>query len=252
MKEIAILMYHSIDASGSVVSVSPQEFASQMGVLADLGLRAMRLREAVRCYIENGCWPERAVVLTFDDGFANFFDTAFPVLERHGFTATMFVVSRHVGGLNDWAPPPAGLGARALMDWNQLAELATAGVEIGSHTLTHPDLRRLPAREAANEIKSSRAEIEDRLGQPVESFAYPFGAVSRDCEEIIKREYRAACTTTLRRAKDDPLYSLPRVDMYYIRSRRSLERLVNGDLDGYLSVRRWARAARALAPLQNG
>jgi peptidoglycan/xylan/chitin deacetylase (PgdA/CDA1 family) len=242
-------MYHSIDASGSVVSVSPQEFAYQMALLADLGFRAISLREAVSCFAEGDGWPEKAVVLTFDDGYANFFDSAFPVLSRHGFTATVFVVSRHVGLRNNWAPPPEGLGARELLGWRQLAELAAAGLEIGSHTLTHPDLRLLPDEEAVKEMIASREEIEDHLGRPVESFAYPFGAISRASEEAARREYQAACTTVLRRVKGDPLYSLPRVDMYYIRSRRSLENLLHGRLDSYLSIRRWARAARgALRP----
>ena len=237
-------MYHSIDPSGSVVSVSPRDFATQMDAIAELGGRGISLREAVNYFAEWKRWPADAVVLTFDDGYMNFYESAFPVLARHQFRATVFAVSRHVGGLSDWGAPPPGLGPRRLLDWAQLAEVAAAGMEIGSHTLTHPDLRRLSASEAAHEVVASREEIEDRLGLPIESFAYPFGAVSRASEEVIKQKYRAACTTVLRRAAGDPLYNLPRVDMYYIRSKRRFEHLLQGQLDRYLSIRRWARAAR--------
>ncbi|MEK7831112.1 MAG: polysaccharide deacetylase family protein [Acidobacteriota bacterium] len=241
---LSILTYHSLDDGGSVVSISPRIFAEQMAVLAETGFRGISLREALVYREAHGQWPERSVVVTFDDGFANFYESAAPVLARHNFSATVFVISGHVEGVNDWDAPPAGLGSQRMMNWQQVRELSEQGIEIGAHTRTHPDLRRLSATELEDEIAGSCSEISDRTGQPVESFAYPFGYLNRSAEEVVRRTVRSACTTELRRANDEPLHLLPRVDMYYLQSPRQLQSLVAGKLDGYLAVRRWGRVVR--------
>jgi peptidoglycan/xylan/chitin deacetylase (PgdA/CDA1 family) len=241
---IPILMYHSLDGSGSVVSVTPAAFADQMRRLADRGIRGIALREAVAFHRAQGTWPADCAVLRFDDGYANFCEAAVPALTRHGFSATIFVVSGHLGGSNDWAPPPAGLGIQRMLSAQQMRELAAAGIEIGAHTRSHPDLPRLAAQEAEDEIAGSRADLEDLLGRPVEAFAYPFGNLSAAAVGIARREFAAACTTVLQRAGNDALHELPRIDMHYMRSRRLLDRLLQGRLDTYLAVRRWARTVR--------
>jgi len=246
LNSLAVLTYHSLDTSGSVVSAPPEAFAAQISALAESGFRGVSLRDALIHHEAHGAWPERSVALTFDDGYANFYEVAAPALAARGFTATVFVVSGHVGGMNDWEPPPAGLGPRPMLSWSQLSDLSSAGIEIGAHTRRHRDLRRLSAPEARDEIGGSRAEIEDRLGRSVESFAYPFGHTSPDALEIVRMEFRAACTTVLRRAGRDPLHELPRVDMYYLRAPRQLSRLLDGRLDRYLTIRRLARSARGL------
>ncbi|MFQ5667863.1 MAG: polysaccharide deacetylase family protein [Candidatus Binatia bacterium] len=217
-----------------------------MRALADRGFRGISLREAVSHREAHGSWPTRCAVLTFDDGYANVFDVAVPALAQHGFTATVFLVTGHVGGRNDWAPPPAGLGTQPMLSWEQVAELSAAGMEVGAHTRTHPDLQRLSAAAAKEEIVTCRADIESRLQQPVESFAYPFGRVSPASSAIVRREFHTACTTVLRRAGPDGSHSLPRVDMYYVRSVHTFERLLSGRLDGYLAVRRWGRLVRPI------
>ncbi len=216
-----------------------------MAALAEAGFRGVSLREALSYRESHNSWPERSVALTFDDGFANFYEEAMPTLVRRGFTATVFVISGHVGGRNDWEQPPERLGSRAMLDWSQIVETAAAGIEIGAHTRRHRDLRRLSTPEAKEEICGSRAEIEDRLGQPVESFAYPYGHVTSESRSIVRQEFKTACTTELRRAGDEPLHELPRVDMYYLRAQRQLSRLLDGRLDRYLTVRRLGRMARS-------
>ena len=241
---IAILTYHSLDTSGSVVSTAPRTFADQIARVADLGFRGISLREAVAHRAATGSWPRQRVVLTFDDGYANVYDLAWPNLLRYGFTATLFLVTQHVGGWNDWEPPPAGLGARPMLSWQQVAELSATGMEIAAHTQTHRNLLELSAADAAGEIVASRTDIESHLQQSVESFAYPFGRNSAAVEEIVRREFRAACTTVLRRARHDVLTRLPRIDAYYLRSPDLLRRLLTGQLDRYLTLRRWGRAVR--------
>lgn len=215
-----------------------------MAYLAGVGIRGISLRDALNYRDSNGSWPEKSVVLTFDDGYENLHQGALPVLARHGFTATVYVVSSYMGGFNDWERPPTRLGKRRILTWEQAGELAAAGVEIGSHTYSHPDLRRLTSGEVEHQIRSSRDQIEKRLKTSVDTFAYPYGSLNRASANLVKREFRAACTTRLKRAQGDPLHRLPRVDMYYVRSLDHLRRLSMGELDRYLDVRRMGRAVR--------
>ena len=244
---LAILTYHSLDLSGSVVSAAPSEFENQMNALAANGFRGTSLREAVKHREQTGTWPAQTVVLTFDDGFANFYEVAMPVLARHGFTATVFIISGYMGGQNDWDAPPAGLGVLPILSWPQAAELARAGIEIGSHTQTHRDLRHCSPSEVEHELTASCADIEEHLGLRPKSFAYPYGAVNDLSRQLATREFRAACTTELRRTNDDPVNLLPRIDMYYLKSPRKFARLLEGQLDQYLAIRRWGRLARQIA-----
>ena len=241
---LAILTYHSIDDSGSVVSIAPRTFADQMKALAETGFRGISMKEALTYRQANGRWPENSAVLTFDDGFANFYETAMTEIAKHNFSATVFVISGHVGGRNDWDAPPAGLGAQSMLTWSQIKELAEQGIEIGAHTRTHPDLRRLSKPEIEAEITGCCSDISERTGQAVESFAYPYGYLNRQAEEVAQQAMRSACTTELRRANSEPLHLLPRVDMYYLQSPNQLSSLVAGKLDGYLTVRRWGRTVR--------
>jgi peptidoglycan/xylan/chitin deacetylase (PgdA/CDA1 family) len=247
--KIVILMYHSLDESGSVVSISPRDFADQISLLADCGFRGISLREALEYRSLYGVWPGKCAVITFDDGYANLYDCALPALSRYGFTSTIFIISGYMGGRNNWGPPPPGLGDRAILSWSQAAEMAAAGMEIGAHTRSHLNLERLSDDEARDEIVSSRIEIGERLDVPVESFAYPFGKVNNSHVEVARKEFKAACTTVLRRAGNEALHRLPRVDMYYIQSNQNLKTLLNGRLDNYLAIRRLGRTARRmLAP----
>ena len=244
MRSIPILTYHSLDSSGSVVSVSPQVFADQMSCLADTGYRGLSLSDALDRRARTGAWPEHSVVLTFDDGFANVHEHAFPVLVRHGFGATVFVVAGYVGRVNDWALPPHGLGRQTILSWNQIEQLVDNGIEIGAHTLSHPDLSGLEQDTIEREIVGSAQEINSRLSKPVQTFAYPYGSVSNDAVTIVGRTFRAACTTVHRRTSDEPVTLLPRVEMYYFRNRRDLQPLISGQLDRALVLRRWVRSMR--------
>ncbi len=245
-RPLTILTYHSLDSSGSVVSVSPRRFADHVASLVDLGYRGVSLGEAMAHRRATGRWPERTVVLTFDDGYTSFYDNAYPVLRHVGFTATVFVVTGHMGGLNDWAPPPRRLGVHPMMSWQQAAALQAVGIEIGAHTHTHRHLSHLSVAEVKREIVRSQREIATHLGKPAACFAYPFGAVGAASLEVITRHFLAACTTELKRTTNDPLHELPRVDAYYVRGHRSLERLLTGRLDAQLAMRRWIRALRGV------
>lgn len=241
-----ILTYHSIDDTGSVLSTHPDTFAQHMACLADLGIRGVHLSEVVRYLQLEGRWPERSVAISFDDGYANNLRVAQPILARFNFTATIYLITRHVGGQHDWEVPPAGLGRRNILDWAQVRELKDAGWEIGAHTRTHPDLRKLTPSAIEAEILGSRSDIEERLSGRVESFAYPGGFLSEAASAVVAREFQSGCTTLLQCARaDTPLHCLPRVEMYYLRDPKRLRELLAGKLDAFLGVRRLARRVRS-------
>ncbi|QQS48577.1 MAG: polysaccharide deacetylase family protein [Acidobacteriota bacterium] len=244
--EMTILTWHSIDPGGSVVSVRPEQFADQMSAIADAGYNGISLRQALIHREREGEWPAKSVVLTFDDGYENFYSDALPEIARHGFSATVFLISRHIDGFNDWATPPDGLGRQRMLSWAQVREAAAAGIEIGAHTRTHPDLRRLSEAEARHEIIESRIEIEDRAGCEARTFAYPFGYRSRTADRIVAGEFSAACTTDLRRASTRTWHALPRIDVYYLRRIDRFVRALDGRLDNYLALRRWGRHVRTM------
>ena len=246
MRAIPILTYHSLDASGSVLSVSPDSFAKQMNGLARAGVRGVSLREALSRRPAPAQWPNDCIVLTFDDGFANFAEHAMPVLETCGFGATVFAVSGHVGKTNDWAVPPAGATEWPLMDWDDLQTLAAAGIEIGAHTVTHPDLSTLAPHDVQRELGDCRQALHERLGTEISSLAYPFGKLTAGVADVAATIFRAAVTTELRRACDEPAHLLPRIDMFYFRDTEDLVPLVRGRHDGYLTLRRWGRRLKAL------
>lgn len=238
-------MYHSLDESGSVVSVSPGVFAEQMAAVAKAGFVGISLRQAVDHRKASGDWPARSVVITFDDAYANVHEHGLPTLKRFGFSATIYVIAGFVGRTNAWAPLPLGMSELPLMSWEQVRDAADTGVEIGAHTMTHPDLTKLSPEAIERELAESRDAIAERLGEKVETFAYPYGHTNGIAEGVAARMFAASCTTTLRRASNQPLNALPRVDVYYTRTGEQLERCVNGRMDGYLAIRRWGRAVKA-------
>lgn len=230
----AILTYHSIDRSGSVLSISPELFAWQMGALAEAGIAVVPLKE-VRS-------RAGAVALTFDDGYRTFYTEALPVLRRFGHPATVFAIA---GERSAEPGPGAGL---PLMTWNELAEAARCRVEIGAHTLRHLPLTRLPAEQACEEIASSQQVIQQRLGAPVESFAYPYGGASPALRDFVRARFAQGVGVRLAYlGPDDDRAELPRLDVYYLRKRNLFGALFSAGVRRYIRLRRAARELRAHA-----
>ncbi|HSU55529.1 MAG TPA: polysaccharide deacetylase family protein [Candidatus Dormibacteraeota bacterium] len=137
----------------------------------------------------------REVLLTFDDGFADALENAVPVLKRHGFSGIQFLVADLLGKTSEWQVS-SGEIAGQLMDVAQVKDWLAAGNEIGSHTLTHPYLTRIPLPEAREELAGSRKKLEDLFGRTVEHFCYPYGDWSPAILELVQEAgYKTACTT---------------------------------------------------------
>jgi peptidoglycan/xylan/chitin deacetylase (PgdA/CDA1 family) len=181
-----VLMYHRLTArTGShPLSLAVRRFGAQLALLRALGYRSV----SPVALATGDEWPARAVAITFDDGYLDTLTAALPLLRHYGFTATCYVVAGAVGGVSDWTENAP------LMDWNGLRAWLRAGMEVGAHSMSHPDLTGLAAPALREELTASRARLEDRLGVGVRSFAYPFNRVNaRVIEAARDAGYAAAC-----------------------------------------------------------
>jgi peptidoglycan/xylan/chitin deacetylase (PgdA/CDA1 family) len=167
-QQAPILMYHRLtERTGShPCSLAARRFRRQLGLLRALGYRSVPPRALV-----DGHRDRRVVSITFDDGYLDTLTVALPLLVEFGFRATCYVVADAVGGTSSWTTPAP------LMDWPGLRAWLRAGMEVGAHTRSHPDLTRLGDTAVRDEVAGARARLEDRLGAPVRSFAYPFNRV---------------------------------------------------------------------------
>jgi peptidoglycan/xylan/chitin deacetylase (PgdA/CDA1 family) len=244
---VPILTYHSIDDSGSVVSTSRRTFRRQMLSLSESRMSVVSLGEIAAAIREGRALPRDAVTITFDDGYRNVYTEAFPVLERCGFTATVFLVTDYCGLENDWPGQGGGIARAPLLTWAEVREMHRAGIEFGSHTATHPDLTRIPLQQAEREIRRSKAEIEDHLGVEATAFAYPYGKYNARVKDLVREEFLCAGSTLLGRAgSDSDPYSLKRVEMYYFSNAMSFGALIAGRADWYLAARQALRKLKAI------
>ncbi|HUG37727.1 MAG TPA: polysaccharide deacetylase family protein [Candidatus Limnocylindrales bacterium] len=243
---LPILTYHSLDDSGSVLSVAPSVFAEHLRILHEAAISTLSLPAAAEA-LRSGRGPAGAVVLTFDDGFENFYQHAYPALRRYGFTATIFLVTDYCGRDSSWPSQPAHVARRPLLHWAQVREMSEAGLAFGAHSRTHPDLTRLSIGEAEAEVVASKHAIEEALQRPVESFAYPYGAYDAAVKRLTARHFPIACSTRLGFATPgSDLLALERLDMYYLRHPRLFRRLVSGEARTYIRMRRLARDVRPM------
>jgi peptidoglycan/xylan/chitin deacetylase (PgdA/CDA1 family) len=181
-----------------------------MWVLQRLGLRGVsmsqglpRLRDKVRSNL---------VILTFDDGYVDTLTQAAPLLARFGFGATCYLVSDRLGDCSRWDDTRTG-ERKSLMSTEQVSAWLAAGMEIASHSRTHPMLHLVPDSEAETEIRDSRSALQATFGTTIEHFAYPFGGFSSRTVELVRRAgYRSAATIHpgIASNRDDP-HLLPRV-----------------------------------------
>lgn len=264
MTRVPILMYHSISerppATTASLSVGPEAFAEQMALLKDRGFSPVTLSDLAASH----ALPDRPVVITFDDGYADFHEQALPVLERFGFAATVFVTT---GWLADAGPQTAGRPLDRMLSWGQVQESCGSGVEIGGHSHSHPQLDQLCDRALLEELTRNKALLEDRLGAGVQAMAYPYGYSSaRVRRAALQAGYATACVVANRVAAgggggwggaatgaEDAALSLPRLTIRRATSLERFGRVLDGTANfrkdraltkGYAVLRRSRYAAR--------
>jgi peptidoglycan/xylan/chitin deacetylase (PgdA/CDA1 family) len=211
---VPILMYHEITDEPVLcgrLAVAPSNFEEQLSFLKAEGYQSLTAGQVMQALREpETALPAKPAVLTFDDGFADFYQTALPLLTKYGFTATLFVTSGWVVGC---CPQAARSGPSGTLNWGQMSEIAAAGIEVAAHSVTHPQLDQLPADAVRHEVAASKNSLEDRLGLPVTGMAYPFGYSSRLVRATVSSVgYQYACAVDNRLAgQQDSLLALPRL-----------------------------------------
>jgi peptidoglycan/xylan/chitin deacetylase (PgdA/CDA1 family) len=218
---IPILMYHSISNEDETnvsayyrTVTSPLVFNQHMHHLHELGYSTINMVDAVNV-LQNGGSTNRYTVVTFDDGYADFYAQAFPALNRYGFTATVFLPTAYIG------KAPAQFKQKDCLTWSEVRELRKYGISFGSHTVTHPQLAKLEGDKVRDEIVNSKQTIEDNLGESVDSFAYPFAFPEENRpfvrmlrNELIESGYHHGVSTRIGTARgQEDRYFLRRLPM---------------------------------------
>src|SRR5664279_6551849 len=218
LRGIPILMYHSInDHVGTThpyyeTNTAPEIFTRHMDFLSRNGYSAVSLEEALQS-LSPGKDASKCVAITFDDGFRDFYSAAYPILRGFGFVATVFLAT---GLINNQRLQWKGTD---LMTWAEVRELQTVGIRFGSHTVNHPELEKLDETQIDREVGQSKQTLEDKLGVPSKSFAYPYAFpehnsafTKRLAESLENHGYENGVSTVIGRARscDNPFF-LPRL-----------------------------------------
>jgi peptidoglycan/xylan/chitin deacetylase (PgdA/CDA1 family) len=223
---VPVLMYHEIadaTATESPLAVAPDVFASQLAYLRDAGFHTLTAGE-LAAFLADGAGelPDRPVVLTFDDGYQDFYTHGLPLIRQNGFTATLFMTT---GGMGEESV------GKLMLSWDELAAVEQAGIEIGAHTVTHPKLDILPENELRDELAISKKELEDHLGLAVPGLAYPFGYSSRKVREVARElgyTYAYAVDNALTTSAAEK-FTFPRLTVQRATTMDDFRKMVNGE-----------------------
>ena len=210
---VPIMMYHHVTAVTPSEGnwVSPKNFEQQMAYLAKHQYKVIMLDELVDAIQTKKKLPHKTVVITFDDGYDDNYDQAFPILRRYQFPATVFLIANKIN-------------ADGFLNLKQIDEMMAYGINFGSHTLSHPYLPGLSPQEQEKEIRESKAKIGKALNTSIEYFCYPIGGFSDDIKRMVKEAgYKGALTTNRGFARSNQ-------DVY------ELKRIRFGDNDNNLSL----------------
>lgn len=213
-KPIPILMYHSIanmpkGTKMRSLHVPLKLFRLQMQLLKLLGYQCLSINK-LQPYL-TGEKTGKVIGITFDDGFRNNLQVL-PILKQLKFSATCYLISQKIGGINDW-DIDKGIDKNPLMDEQEVKQWLNSGMEIGAHTQNHMRLTECGVKLAYQEIQQSRLDLEMRFNCPVTHFCYPYGSHNNDIRSMVEKAgYQTATTVKRGRAKSgDDLLTLARV-----------------------------------------
>jgi peptidoglycan/xylan/chitin deacetylase (PgdA/CDA1 family) len=250
---IPILMYHSIDEENEAgvhpyfrTITSPSVFALHMKHLSDHGYRTINLAQAAK-FLQNGPPMTKCAVITFDDGYTDFYRHAFPILSRYNFSATVFVPTAYIG------TQPIRFKGKDCLTWIEIRELKNHGIDFGSHTVTHPQLSSLDASSVKSEIVNSKQTLEENMGGSVDSFAYPYAFPEENAsfvrlvrETLIDAGYHQGVSTRIgtARAQED-CYFLRRLPMNSLDDRPLFDAKLQGGYDWLSTLQYTSKFIRA-------
>jgi len=219
-KPFPILMYHSIseDCENGIspylrICTNPARFAEQMMWLFEMGFQGLTISAALNNMMPKHGACCKAVAITFDDGFRDFYSHGFPILQQYGFSATVYLPTAFIGEKS------RQFKGRECLTWSEIRELNRSGIEFGSHTVNHYRLVHVGRTETEMELRRSKTTIESQIKEPVSTFSYPYAFPQSDRQFINRLRqllyntgYESCVTTRIGRVKPnaDPL-SLPRI-----------------------------------------
>lgn len=219
-EEPLILGYHSVsDFRRDALAVGSTGFDEQMNWLHRRGYRSITLADYAARGFQHA---SKTVIITFDDGYADNFTIALPILRRYGFVATVFLVSDYVGTdrIFPWDPPrmkdQSNRSHYRVLTWDEVGEMVASGFEMGSHTCTHRELVPLAAEDRWDEIRRSRQILEEKVGQEVVSFSYPRGNINTQVIQMVTQAgYQCGVITPPRPGIPLSRYTLRRIGVHY-------------------------------------
>lgn len=258
---VPVLLYHSVVdqtvASMRPYDVHPLTFDAQMQYLDDAGYEPIALSRYAAWLREpqSEDLPAKPVVLTFDDGFADFTRAA-STLHRHGFPSTLFVSTSYVGGHSSWLEgEPA---SRPMLSWSQLKDVSAGGVEVGAHSHVHRPLDEIAPRAARREVEHSKEIIEQILGTTVRGFAYPHGYHgARVVEAVRDASYSYACAVRdCMSGTGDDVFAISRLFVGWSVDADAFARLLEGSRQRHhhserLRTKGWRTARRVRTSLHS-
>ena len=202
--EVIVLAYHCVSKGQNLLCVKPDIFEKQLSLLERRGFWSLCLSSYIDVLkADKKMRSGKYVVITFDDGWRDNYTNAFPILQRYGYTATIFLTVAYIGV------------KKGYLTWEQVAEMKRAGFGFGSHTLTHPHLTQIPIEGAWQEIKRSKEDLEKQLGEEISTFCYPYGDYSQGIIELVKKAgYHGAVVTPPSGRCEDSIYTIRRVGLY--------------------------------------
>ena len=218
------MAYHKVDDSfeWGITRQTAGQFENQIKYLFQNGYKSLSLEDAfllethfLEC--KASALPlEKRVVITFDDGYESVYKFAFPILQKYGFVASVFIITGYVGKFNDW---DVTWGKRFRhLSWEQIEELAKHGFSFGSHTVSHPDLTKLDKKSLQFELSYSKKTLEDKIGKRVDFLSYPFGRYDFSVQRIAQETgYQRAFSIHTYPSELNP-FSLERIGMYLLDS----------------------------------
>jgi len=201
---VPILLYHHMGSIGrrSRSYLEPSLFERHLRHLRETGREVIGLDSLAGRIRGGGCISRKSVAITFDDGWRDNYELAYPILQRYGYPVTIFLVSGRIG-LKDY------------LGWREIREMRKGGICFGSHTVSHPRLTEISPADARSEIVNSKKTLEDGLGEEVTFLCYPYGFLNRLVRDLVEDAgYRGACCNSPGRLwPDGDLFALKRVTM---------------------------------------
>jgi peptidoglycan/xylan/chitin deacetylase (PgdA/CDA1 family) len=244
-----VLCYHAVSPDWTApLAVTPDALGEQLELLHSRGYRGVTFGELVR-----GNGAGKTVAVTFDDAYRSVFELARPILDRVGFRGSIYAVTGQIGredpmswpGIDRWVGTSH---ERELvpMSWQQLGELRADGWEVGSHTYSHPRLTTIPDDELQTELARSRSMLEQELGEPCTTIAYPYGDLDeRVMHATATAGYEAAGALPIRLGPRDSL-AWPRIGIYHADTPSRFRLKVSPTIRRVRATAAWPLISRAL------